>query len=100
MAIYARGAAAVEEERKIKENELNTDITLEEQRRRLIELQGENGLREAESRGRALEEETHHRAAAKQFKLDVFGESDVSWSPRARTGWSAMWPNIWKASLL
>jgi hypothetical protein len=48
MAISARRAAAVEEERKIKENELNTEITLEEQRRRLIDLQGENGLREAE----------------------------------------------------
>ena len=33
MAISARRAAAVEEERKIKENELNTEITLEEQRR-------------------------------------------------------------------
>jgi len=30
MAISARRAAAVEEERKTKENELNTEITLEE----------------------------------------------------------------------
>jgi hypothetical protein len=76
MAIYARRAAAVEEERKIKENELNTDITLEEQRRRLIELQGENALREAESRGKALEEKARHRAAARQFELDVYRAVD------------------------
>ena len=42
MAIYARRAAAVEEERKIKENELNTEITLEEQRQKLVDLQGQN----------------------------------------------------------
>jgi hypothetical protein len=50
MAISAHRVVAVEEERKIKENELNTEITLEEQRRRLIDLQGENAFREAESR--------------------------------------------------
>ena len=64
MAISARRAAAVEEERKIKENELNTEIALEEQRRRLIDLQGENGLREAESRGKALEEVARYQARA------------------------------------
>jgi hypothetical protein len=73
MAIYARRAAAVEEERKIKENELNTEITLEEQRRRLIDLQGENALREAGSRGKALEEEAQYRARAKQLEIDVYG---------------------------
>jgi len=76
MAIYARRAAAVEEERKIKENELNTEITLEEQRRRLIDLQGENALREAESRGKALEEEARYRAKAKQLELDVYSGLD------------------------
>src|SRR5258706_10464763 len=35
-AIYARRAAAVAEERKIKENELNTDIALAQQRQQLI----------------------------------------------------------------
>jgi hypothetical protein len=76
MAISARRAAAVEEERKIKENELNTEIALEEQRRRLIDLQGENGLREAENRGKALEEEARYRARAKQLELDVYGALD------------------------
>ena len=61
MAISARRAAAVEEERKIKENELNTEITLEEQRRQLIDLQGNNALHEATNHGKALEEEAAYR---------------------------------------
>jgi hypothetical protein len=76
MAISARRAAAVEEERKIKENELNTEIALEEQRRKLIDLQGENGLREAETRGKALEEAARYQARAKQLELDVYGAID------------------------
>jgi regulator of protease activity HflC (stomatin/prohibitin superfamily) len=63
-AIYARRAAAVEEERKIKANELNTDITLEQQREQLVEMQGGNARREAEHRGKALELETEYRARA------------------------------------
>jgi hypothetical protein len=74
MAIYARRAAAVEEERKIKENELNTEIALEEQRRRLIDLQGENEIREAQGRGKALEEEARYRARAKQMEVEVYGK--------------------------
>jgi hypothetical protein len=73
IAVYARRAAAVEEERKIKENELNTDIALEEQRRRLIDLQSENALREAQGRGKSLEEEARYRARAKQMELQVYG---------------------------
>ena len=68
MAIYARRAAAVEEERKIKENELNTEIALEEQRQKLIELQGRNALQEAQSRGKALEEEAKYKAAARSSR--------------------------------
>lgn len=47
-AIYARRAAAVEQERKIKENELSTQVTLEQQRKALVELEGENARKEAE----------------------------------------------------
>ncbi|MBX6314605.1 MAG: SPFH domain-containing protein [Isosphaeraceae bacterium] len=72
-AIYARRAAAVAEERKIKENELNTEIALEQQRRQLIDLQGDNELREAENRGKALEREAQYRAKAKQLELAVYG---------------------------
>jgi regulator of protease activity HflC (stomatin/prohibitin superfamily) len=48
-AIYARRAAAVEQERKIKENELNTQITIEKQKKNLIQLQAENRIKEAET---------------------------------------------------
>src|SRR5437764_4664832 len=71
-AIYARRAAAVEEERKIKENELHTEITLEEKRRQLIDLQGDNARREAENRGQALEKEAEYKARARQLELGVY----------------------------
>jgi regulator of protease activity HflC (stomatin/prohibitin superfamily) len=75
-SIYARRAAAVEEERKIKENELNTDITLEQQRQQLIGLQGANAQQEAENRGRALELETEYNARAAERSLAVYREMD------------------------
>lgn len=78
-AVFARRAAAVEEERKIKENELRTDITLEEQRRRLIDLQGENARIEAENQGQALELTAQYKARAKQMELDLYAKLE----PRA-----------------
>jgi hypothetical protein len=73
-AIFARRAAAVEEERKIKEKELSTDITLEQQRRKLIDLQGENSLVEAENQGKALELAGEYKARAKQAEIDVYAK--------------------------
>lgn len=75
-AIFARRAAAVAEERKIKENELSTDIALEEQRRRLIDLQGENARIEAENQGQVLEVTGQARARARQLELDVYARHD------------------------
>lgn len=71
-AIYARRAAAVEEERKIKENELSTEITLEERRQQLITLQGDNAVREAENRGKATELEGQYQAKAREAALAVY----------------------------
>jgi len=76
MAISARRAAAVEEERKIKENELNTEITLEEQRRQLIDLQGNNALQEATNHGKAIEEEAAYRTRVRQKELDLYTAID------------------------
>lgn len=70
-AISARREAAVAEERKIKEAELNTDIALEQQRRALVDLQGENAAREAENQGKAMEVKAGYRAKATQLELDV-----------------------------
>jgi len=53
-AIYARRAAAVEQERKIKENELNTQVALEQQRKELVELEGENTRKATEFEAEAI----------------------------------------------
>lgn len=47
-AIYARRAAAVEQERRIKENELQTQLALEQRRQELVDLQGQNAIKQAE----------------------------------------------------
>ncbi len=75
-AIYARRAAAVEEERKIKENELNTQITLEQQRQQFIDLQGKNATQEAEYRGQALQKVAEYRAKASEMELAVYRTFD------------------------
>src|SRR5947199_274585 len=71
-AIYARRAAAVEAERTIKEKELNTQITLEEQRRQLIDLEGRNAAQEADYRGQALEQEAGYRSRATELELGAY----------------------------
>lgn len=47
-AIYSRRAEAVAQERKIKQNELSTNIELEQRRQELVALQGENARQQAE----------------------------------------------------
>lgn len=54
-AIYARRAAAVEQERRTKENELQTELALEQQRQELVELQGQNNRKQAEYQAQANE---------------------------------------------
>ena len=54
-AIYARRAAAVEQERQIKQNELNTQVLLEEKRRELVDLEGANNNKQAEYNARSNE---------------------------------------------
>ncbi|MBI3549033.1 MAG: SPFH domain-containing protein [Elusimicrobia bacterium] len=54
-AIYNRRALAVEQERKIKENEVNTQVALEEKRQGLVSLQGENDKKQAEFEAAATE---------------------------------------------
>ena len=46
-ASYARRADAVEQERKIKQNELSTDVDLEQRRQELVDLQGDTTRKEA-----------------------------------------------------
>jgi regulator of protease activity HflC (stomatin/prohibitin superfamily) len=70
-AIYARRGAAVDEERKIKEKQLESDKALEQQRQTLIDLQGANALKEAENCGLALEKEAQYRARSAEMDLAV-----------------------------
>jgi regulator of protease activity HflC (stomatin/prohibitin superfamily) len=71
-AVYARRAAAVEEERTIKEKELSTETALEQQRQQLIALQGDNALQEAENRGKALERERAFWVKTVEMELAVY----------------------------
>jgi regulator of protease activity HflC (stomatin/prohibitin superfamily) len=75
-AIYARRGAAVAEERKIKENERATEIALEEQRRSLIALEGDNARLEAENKGQALETLAEFEARATERRLAVYKNMD------------------------
>jgi regulator of protease activity HflC (stomatin/prohibitin superfamily) len=70
-AVYARRAAAVDEERKIKEKELSSDVALELQRKEFLILQGNNALQEAENHGVALEREAQSKAKATEMELSV-----------------------------
>lgn len=54
-AVYGRRAAAVAEERRIRQSELDTEVELEEGRRRLVEQQAQNQLTLAEADARADE---------------------------------------------
>lgn len=54
-AIYARRAAAVAEERKIRQSEMDTDIGLEQRRQELVDLQAQNNLTLAEADAKADE---------------------------------------------
>jgi regulator of protease activity HflC (stomatin/prohibitin superfamily) len=71
-AIYARRAAAVDEERTIKEKELASDSALEEQRDRLIALQGANAIKEADFKAQARERAADAEAKAAEQQLAVF----------------------------
>ncbi len=54
-AIYSRRAAAVEQERKIKENEMNSQIELGKKRQILVDIDGNNNVKSAEYNARANE---------------------------------------------
>lgn len=75
-AIYARRAASVEEERKIKEKELATELAMAEGRRQLIEQEGENRVREAEGKGKALEAESTYKNEQLKRELELWNSVD------------------------
>jgi hypothetical protein len=62
-AIYDRRKSAVDEERKIRESEMNTDVKLENRRKELVDTQARNSLALAEA-----------EAKAEELKLAPYGE--------------------------
>lgn len=54
-AIYDRRKAAVDEERKIRESEMSTDVELENRRKDLVDMQARNALTLAEAEAKAEE---------------------------------------------
>lgn len=82
-AIYARRAAAVEQERKIRDEEMNTEIALEEKRKNLLALQGDNDLQQAEIRAEVTTRELspfHEFDARKLLALalrDLSGNNNI-----------------------
>ncbi|MEI8281075.1 MAG: SPFH domain-containing protein [Armatimonadota bacterium] len=71
-AIYERREAAVQQEQRINERQLEANISLERQREQLIELSGANQLKEAESRGKALEEEMTYKLRTLKAELETY----------------------------
>lgn len=76
MAIYARRNNAVAEERKIRETELSTEITLEERRQELVALQTANERTAAETKAYALDAMLKPLAALEWEKLVALGGGD------------------------
>jgi regulator of protease activity HflC (stomatin/prohibitin superfamily) len=68
-AIYARRAAAVEEEAKIKSNELEGEISLERERERLIDLESANDRKKSQAWGERRELEAGFTARASEMEL-------------------------------
>ena len=62
-AIYQRRAAAVAEERKIRQSEMDADIGLEQRRQELVDLQAQNNLTLAEAEAKADEMKLNPYAA-------------------------------------
>ena len=54
-AIYDRRKSAVDEERKIRESEMNTDVELENRRKDLVDMQAKNSLTLADAEAKAEE---------------------------------------------
>lgn len=63
LAIYDRRKAAVDEERKIRQSELNTEVELEHRRKDLVDMQARNNLALAEA-----------EAEAERLKLSPYGD--------------------------
>ena len=75
-AIYARRAAAVEEEAKIKSNELEGEISLAREREQLIDLEAANDRKVSQAWGERRELEAGFTARASEMELAPYRDLD------------------------
>jgi regulator of protease activity HflC (stomatin/prohibitin superfamily) len=75
-AIYARRAAAIEEEGKIKSNELEGEISLARERERLIDLEAANDRKVSQAWGERRELEAGFTARASEMELAPYRDLD------------------------
>jgi hypothetical protein len=75
-AIYARRAKAVEEERRIKQREMDTEVELENQKKALVEMQANNRvtLAQAEAKAEELKLAAYAQLAPQQLMSLAFKE--------------------------
>ena len=72
LAIYNRRNAAVEEESKISNRELDTEVELEERRRSLVTKQAENRIKQAQAEAKATEMEAEAETKADEIRFGLY----------------------------
>ena len=72
LAIYGRRQAAVEEERKISQRELDTEVELEERRTDLVAQKSDNRIREAQAEAKAMEMEAEAETKADEIRFGLY----------------------------
>ena len=72
LAIYNRRNAAVEEESKISNRELDTEVELEERRRSLVSKQAENRIKQAQAEAKAIEMTTEAETKADEIRFGLY----------------------------
>ena len=72
LAIYSRRKAAVEEESKISQRELDTEVELEDRRRDLVSRQADNRIKQAQAEAKAKEMEAEADTKADEIRFGLY----------------------------
>ncbi|MGD9910134.1 MAG: SPFH domain-containing protein [Candidatus Izemoplasmatales bacterium] len=70
-AIYERRNSAILQERKVKENELNTEITVVDKKREITEAEMESALQKQQSENKILKEQLEFEIAQEEIKKSL-----------------------------
>lgn len=89
-AIYKRRAEAVENERTIRSNEMKTEIEMEEKRKELVELEGQNAKHEAQTRADAQLIESKANAE----RIQVIGSAEAEATKKQVEAYSGVDPML------